>query len=43
MIYVCCKGYFKVINGVLWYCCGKEIIDYGLENCCVGKRFNKRN
>lgn len=43
IIYVCCKGYFNVINGVLWYCCGKEIIDYSLENCCLGKRFNKRN
>lgn len=41
--HACCKGRLKVINGASWRCCGKEIIDYGLENCCAGKRYNKRN
>ncbi|XP_065944620.1 uncharacterized protein [Magallana gigas] len=41
--HACCKGHLKVINGASWHCCGKEIIDYSLENCCSGKRFNIKN
>lgn len=41
--HACCKGHLNVIIGASWHCCGKEIIDYSLENCCSGKRFNIKN
>lgn len=37
------KGYFKKINGMFLCCCGMDMVNYNVENCCIGKRFNKRN
>lgn len=41
--HACCKGHRKEKYGKSWRCCGREIIDYNVEDCCAGKSFNKRN
>lgn len=41
--HACCKGHRKEKYGKSWHCCGREIIDYNVEDCCAGKSFNKRN
>lgn len=41
--HACCEGHRKEKTGKSWRCCGKDMIDYNVEDCCAGKSYNKRN
>ncbi|XP_052698861.1 usherin-like isoform X1 [Crassostrea angulata] len=41
--HACCEGHRKEKTGKSWLCCGKDMINYNVEDCCGGKIFNIRN
>lgn len=41
--HACCEGHRKEKTGKSWLCCGKDMINYNVEDCCGGKSFNIRN